>query len=93
MRNRLNSLAKIGRYHGPLLHSHGDADRMIPYEHGQRLFEAANEPKQFVTITGAGHNDPETPEYHQTLDAFLAQLPPGGRVGTLDVPDRKAALR
>lgn len=93
MRNRFNSLAKIGRYHGPLLCSHGDVDRMIPYEQGQRLFEAANEPKRFVAITGAGHNDPETPEYYQALDAFLAQLPPSRGVGTLDAPGRKAALR
>ncbi len=74
MHNRLNSLAKIGNYRGPLLHSHGDADRVIPFEHGRRLFAAANEPKRFVTIRGRDHNDPQTPEYYQALEQFLAEL-------------------
>ena len=75
MRNRLDSLAKIRDYHGPLLLSHGDRDRVIPFEHGQQLFAAANEPKRFVTIPGSDHNDPQTPEYYQALDTFLAALP------------------
>jgi fermentation-respiration switch protein FrsA (DUF1100 family) len=41
MHHRLDSLAKIVDYHGPLLQSHGDADRVIPYELGRRLFAAA----------------------------------------------------
>lgn len=72
MRNRLDSLAKIHDYHGPLLVSHGDRDRVIPFKHGQRLFAAANEPKRFITIPGGRHNDPQTPEYYDALDAFLA---------------------
>ncbi len=75
MHNRLNSLEKIANYHGPLLHSHGDADRMIPFDHGRRLFAAANEPKRFVTIPGRDHNDPQTPEYYQALEQFLGGLP------------------
>jgi len=75
MRNRLDSLAKIANYHGPLLLSHGDRDRVIPFEHGRQLFAAANEPKRFITISGSDHNDPQTPEYHQAIDAFLAALP------------------
>jgi fermentation-respiration switch protein FrsA (DUF1100 family) len=43
MNTRLNSVAQIGNYHGPLLQSHGDADRTIPYEMGRKLFDAANE--------------------------------------------------
>ena len=42
---------------------------------GARLFEAANEPKQFVTIPGGDHNDPQSDDYHRALDAFLASLP------------------
>ena len=76
MHNRLNSLAKIADYHGPLLISHGNADSVIPYRHGRQLFEAANEPKQFITIAGANHNDPQTPQYYRALDRFFATLPP-----------------
>jgi len=74
MRNQLNSLKKIPRYHGPLLLSHGDADSLIPFEQSQRLFAAANEPKHFVRIPGGDHNDPQTPEYCRALDGFITAL-------------------
>ena len=72
MSNRLNSLEKIKEYHGPLLQSHGDADQVVPYQLGKRLFDAAPGRKQFVTIVAAGHNDPWNDEFHKTLDDFLA---------------------
>jgi fermentation-respiration switch protein FrsA (DUF1100 family) len=75
MRTQLNSLSKIGDYHGPLLQSHGDADDLIPYEMGKRLFDAANEPKRFVTLPGGGHNDPQPPKFYAELDKFLDELP------------------
>ena len=75
MQNRFDSLAKIGQYQGPLLESHGDADRLIPYEMAQRLFAAAPGPKQFVTIPGGDHNDPQTDEYYKALDEFIGSLP------------------
>jgi fermentation-respiration switch protein FrsA (DUF1100 family) len=79
MNTRLNSLAVIGGYHGPLLQSHGDADRTVPYALGRRLFEAANFPKWFVTVPNGGHNDLPVREYVQILDQFLASLPPSSR--------------
>ncbi|MFQ5949317.1 MAG: alpha/beta hydrolase [Nitrospiria bacterium] len=54
---KYDSLSKISRVGTPLLLMHGDRDEIIPYSHGQRLFESAREPKQFYTIPGAGHND------------------------------------
>jgi abhydrolase domain-containing protein 17 len=47
----------IRRVHCPLLVIHGTQDQVIGQWHGQRLFVLANEPKQFVAIPGAGHND------------------------------------
>jgi hypothetical protein len=81
MHLRFDSLSKIPYYHGPLLQSHGDADRVIPFELGRKLFEAANEPKQFIPIAGAGHNDPPTSDYVKALDQFLESL-------TLSMPER-----
>jgi fermentation-respiration switch protein FrsA (DUF1100 family) len=74
MHTQFNSLAKIGKYRGPLLQSHGTADRLIPFAIGQQLFAAANEPKQFISIPGGDHNDPQTEEYYAALSAFLDRL-------------------
>jgi fermentation-respiration switch protein FrsA (DUF1100 family) len=71
LNTRLDSLAKIRRYHGPLLQTHGDADRTIPFELGRRLFDATNEPKQFVRVPGGDHNDPPSPAFIAALDHFL----------------------
>jgi hypothetical protein len=75
MQTRLDSVAKIRAYHGPLLQVHGAADRIVPYALGRKLFAAANEPKQFVTIPGGEHNDYYTPEYVTAIDGFLGSLP------------------
>jgi uncharacterized protein len=57
LKRKFDSLSKISRVHVPLLQLHGDQDDLVPYGLGRRLFEAANEPKEFFTINGAHHND------------------------------------
>jgi len=74
LRTRLDSLSKIGRYHGPLLQSHGDPDSVVPFPLGKRLFEAANQPKQFLRYPGCDHNDPRPLEYYDALARFVAEL-------------------
>ncbi|MBI3839676.1 MAG: alpha/beta hydrolase [Planctomycetia bacterium] len=74
MRTQLNSTKKIRDYHGPLLQIHGDADTIIPLALAERLYDAANPPKQFVLIRGGDHNDPRTPAFVQALDQFFAGL-------------------
>jgi len=54
---KYDSLAKIGRIRVPLLAIHGEEDELIPYADGRVLFEAAPEPKAWLPIPGAGHND------------------------------------
>ena len=53
MRTRLDSAAKIGDYHGPLLQIHGDADTIIPFEpwpaavrRGQRAEAVGRHPRR-----------------------------------------------
>ena len=75
MQNRLDSLSKIGDYHGPLLQSHGEADELMAIEDARRLHAAAPGRKRFLTIPGAGHNWVWTPEYVAALDEFFARLP------------------
>jgi fermentation-respiration switch protein FrsA (DUF1100 family) len=75
MRSRLDSLSKISKYHGPLLMAHGDADSIVPYALGEKLFAAANEPKQWVREPGYDHNDPRSTEFLDQLKKFLSALP------------------
>jgi fermentation-respiration switch protein FrsA (DUF1100 family) len=75
MRNRYDSLSRISRYSGPLFISHGTADRIIPFAHGQKLFAAATGPKEFFEIAGGDHNDSEPNHYLPALHKFLDSLP------------------
>ena len=54
--NRFESSRKLGHIRSPVLVVHGDPDSVIPTEHGQKLFAAANEPKKLLIYPGAGHN-------------------------------------
>lgn len=73
-RDKLDSTSQIARYRGPLLQSHGTQDRTIPFALGQKLFRAANEPKQFAAIEGADHNNWQTDAYLKQLDEFIARV-------------------
>ena len=48
--------SKLPRLKIPVLVMHSRADELAPFEHAERNFAAANEPKLFWEITG-GHND------------------------------------
>ena len=74
MKNRYDSLNKIGRYPGPAVVSHGTTDDLVPHRLGRELYDAIPGPEQFVELPG-GHNDEESPEYYEALDSFLASLP------------------
>jgi len=70
-----DNLKRIGKIGCPLLIVHSRDDEIIPFEHGRRLFEAANEPKQFLEIRH-GHNDGfvlSGPLYTTGLAEFLAR--------------------
>jgi len=51
-----NNLKRIRSVSCPVLIIHSPRDELIPYSHGRKLFEAANEPKEFLQISGS-HND------------------------------------
>jgi fermentation-respiration switch protein FrsA (DUF1100 family) len=57
LRDRFDSLSRIGNVKAPILLLHGDRDRVVPVRFGRALFEAAPEPKMFWFSPGAGHED------------------------------------
>ena len=62
MKTKFDSATKIRDYHGPLFQSHGDRDTIVPLKFAQRLFDAANEPKQFLLVEGADSQRPAAVE-------------------------------
>lgn len=73
-RDKLDSVAHIVAYRGPLLQSHGSSDGTIPLSSAEKLFRAANEPKQFVVVENADHNNWLTESYLKQLDAFITRV-------------------
>lgn len=72
----VSALRSVQRYHVPTLFIHGDNDRTIRPEHSARLFDAAEEPKQYWSIEGAGHGDAYSrarEEYQTKVRAFFQQ--------------------
>ena len=76
MRNRFDSLSKITLCKQPIFIAHGDADRIVPFSLGERLFQAAKSKKMFYRLPGADHNDPLPLECYLALKDFLAQAAP-----------------
>jgi fermentation-respiration switch protein FrsA (DUF1100 family) len=57
--DRYPSIERIASVHAPLLVIAGDRDDIVPLSLSRLLYDAAVEPKRFVLVPGAGHNDPE----------------------------------
>ena len=74
IKTKYDCLAKIADIDAPLMVLHGDRDEVVPYEMGREIFEAANPPKRFYAIEGAGHNDTYLvggAAYYDALASFL----------------------
>jgi abhydrolase domain-containing protein 17 len=65
----------IRHVHCPVLIMHSHGDRVIGFWHGQKLFELANEPKEFFWAKNADHNEMELAEgYMEALQKFSQSL-------------------
>jgi acetyl esterase/lipase len=74
--NRVSPLNYVRKGLPPILSSHGDADRVVPYQHGVRLHEALNKVgvvNQLITIPGGGHGN-FTPEQRTMIYSTIHQF-------------------
>lgn len=81
MRDQFRSRDRIGQVKAPLLFIQGGRDDVVPIKFGKKLFEAAHEPKTFITISQAGHNNLyeygaglHVLEFLSTIPMFVAPL-------------------
>ena len=75
---RYDSVDKVPLITCPKLFFHGEDDSLIPIENGRKLFDAAAEPKQFITTPG-DHNESGftySTEFTNRLEAFLETVLP-----------------
>ena len=87
VRDRFDSLSKIGEIDAPLLVLHGERDRVIPVEFGRELFAAAREPKTWRGFMQAGHDLYDFGAADAVL-AFLSEVmgTPVERGNMIDIP-------
>ncbi len=52
-----DTLEKVSQLRMPVLIAHGTRDAIVPFEMGQRLYEAVKSPKRFIKVEGGSHHN------------------------------------
>ena len=76
MKDQYRSDQYIGKVTVPVLVVHGGKDRVVPLEMGREMFELANEPKEFILLPEAGHNDHDQFGLVAKVQAFISKHVP-----------------
>jgi len=74
LRFDFNTTSHVRRVACPVLVLHSPNDEIIPFRLGEKVFQAANEPKSFVKMRG-DHNSgflTSQPDYEQAIGAFVS---------------------
>lgn len=79
LRDKYDNFSKIGKISPDLLVVHGDRDEVIPIALAEKLFAAANEPKQFISIAGGKHGDLYRHDAGNKISAWLDSRVNGGK--------------
>jgi len=76
MRYSFNTEEAIKQVTSPVLVMHSKSDEIVPYELGQKVYQAAMHPKKFYLLVG-GHNDgfiTSMPGYRYRIKSFLESI-------------------
>jgi fermentation-respiration switch protein FrsA (DUF1100 family) len=71
MKDQFRSRDHIAAVRAPLLVLHGEEDRVIPPGFGRRLFDAARDPKTFLSLGPVGHEALFSPATWEAEAAFI----------------------
>ena len=69
-----SALEQVKKNRLPLFIIHGDQDELVPTQMANRLYEAANSPKEIWIVPGAGHTEGftvEEGEYKKRIKGFI----------------------
>jgi len=74
VRYRFSAIDFIREIEGiPVMVLHSRDDEIVPFSHGENLFEAANEPKEFIELRG-GHNSVFLSSYNRIKQGWADYL-------------------
>jgi fermentation-respiration switch protein FrsA (DUF1100 family) len=65
---------RIGKVRAPMLFMHGELDRLVRIRFGEALFALAPEPKEFVRLADAGHEDHDDHGAIEVAKRFLDRV-------------------
>jgi fermentation-respiration switch protein FrsA (DUF1100 family) len=77
-KTKFNTKDRIQNFIFPVLVIHGRPDTVVPFEHGQRLFQLANQPKEFLD-TNRDHNTSPMSiggDFRETIKNFVQKAMP-----------------
>jgi fermentation-respiration switch protein FrsA (DUF1100 family) len=74
LRDRYDSLERIPNIRTRLLVIAGERDSVVPADFSRRLYDAAPQPKTFVEIAGADHNDDALLDGREVIEAIATFL-------------------
>ena len=72
-KTRLNSASRVPHFEFPKLIIHGRNDEVIPFHHGEKLYQLAAEPKKWLEIPGTHNTGPLDlgEEFLETIRQFV----------------------
>lgn len=78
VKDRYETISKIGKIDAPLFIVHGELDGVIPIDHGRKLLDAATAPKEGYWVNGGGHNNLYDFGVAERIMRFVGNIfPPG----------------
>lgn len=81
-----NTIGYLGNVTCPVFVAHSPQDEIVPFAHGQALYEAAPDPKQFLELAG-GHNNGfiyTRDDWGKALSEFIDQYVPAPEAWGVD---------
>lgn len=73
LKDRYRSDERVGGVTAPVLVLHGERDRVVPIQYGERLYALIRAPKKFVRIPEGGHVDLDRQGALDIIRSFLAE--------------------
>lgn len=76
--DKYKNILKIDKVNCPILIIHGTADSRVKFWHGEKLYEAAKQPKGYLWVKGAEHDDDIAAiagdKYWQAIDSLTDKI-------------------